>query len=88
MAQVKADLSVTLFITVLVKRLLNRANIIDPNAPTAAASVGVATPAKIEPRTHIIRNWAKSKDFENFYNLMKLNEKKTYNSHSKFTTNK
>ena len=30
-------------------------------------------------RTHIIRNWAKSKDFENFYNLMKLNEKKTYN---------
>ena len=35
--------------------MLNKANIIDPKAPTPAASVGVATPAKIEPRTKKIR---------------------------------
>jgi len=64
MAHVKADLSVTLFITVLVKRLLNKANMIEPKAPTAAASVGVATPANIEPKTHKIRNIGGKKDLK------------------------
>jgi len=63
-AQVNADLSVTLLITVLVKRLLNKANKIDPSAPTAAASVGVAMPANIEPRTHMIRNIGGIKDLK------------------------
>ena len=30
------------------------------------------------PLTQVIWNWIRTKDFENFYNLMKLNEKKTY----------
>ena len=34
---------------------------------------------KGKTRSHIIRTWVKSKDFEDFYNLMKLNEKKKYN---------
>ena len=63
-AQVKADLSVTLLITALVKRLLNNAKIIEPKAPTAAASVGVAIPANIEPSTHIIRNIGGIKDLK------------------------
>ena len=47
--------------------------------------IAVITQKVMDPKnkgknlTHVIRTWANSKDFENFYNLMKLNEKKTYN---------
>ena len=34
---------------------------------------------KGKTRSHIIRTWVKSKEFEDFYNLMRLNEKKKYN---------
>ncbi len=54
-AQVSAERSVTLFKTERVNLLLNIASIIDPNAPTPAASVGVATPANIDPNTKKIR---------------------------------
>ena len=46
--------------------------------------IAVVTQKVMDPKnkgktlTHVIRHWANSKDFENFYNLMKLNEKKTY----------
>ena len=46
--------------------------------------VAVITQKVLDPKnkgrslTHIIRTWANSKDFEMFYNLMKVNEKKTY----------
>ena len=34
---------------------------------------------KGKTRSHIIRTWVKSKEFEDFYNLMRLNENKKYN---------
>ena len=34
--------------------------------------------------THVIRTWCNSKDFEDFYNLMKVNEKKTYDKSKLF----
>ena len=46
--------------------------------------IAVITQKVMDPKnkgktlTHVIRTWAKSKDFEDFYNLMKLNEKKKY----------
>lgn len=46
--------------------------------------IAVITQKVMDPKNkgktlkHVIRTWAKSKDFEEFYNLMKLNEKKTY----------
>ena len=43
------------FNTFIEKLLFKLLNIIEPNAPTEAASVGVATPANIEPNTAIIK---------------------------------
>ena len=46
--------------------------------------IGVITAKKLEPKnkgkslTHIIRQWVKSKDFEDFYNLIKSPENKKY----------
>ena len=42
---------------------LKIANIIEPKAPTPAASVGVAYPAKIEPKTKTINAIGGIKDF-------------------------
>ena len=54
-APVRADLSVTSFKTEKDNLLLKIAKIIEPKAPTPAASVGVANPANIEPKTNNIR---------------------------------
>ena len=55
MALVSAEFSMTSFIAFMLSRLLNHASRIAPKAPTPAASVGVAQPAKIEPSTSTIR---------------------------------
>ena len=64
MAPVKADLSVTSLRTLKLNLLFNIANIIDPKAPTPAASVGVAYPANIDPNTKNIRAIGGIKDFK------------------------
>ena len=70
-APVKADLSVTSFKILKFSLLLKTAKIIDPNAPTPAASVGVAIPANIDPKTKIIRAIGGIKDF-NIYDSVPI----------------
>jgi len=47
--------------------------------------IGTITQRTLDPQnkektlTHVIRQWVKSKDFETFYNLMRSEEKITYN---------
>ena len=47
--------------------------------------IAIITQKQLDPEnkgkslTHIIRHWVKSKDFETFYNLMRSEEKITYN---------
>ena len=55
-APVNADLSVTSFSILKLSLLFKTANIIDPSAPTPAASVGVAKPANIDPKTIIAQD--------------------------------
>ena len=63
-APVNADLSVTSFKTLKFNRLFKTASKIEPKAPTPAASVGVAKPANIEPRTKKIKKIGGKKDLK------------------------
>ena len=53
--------------------------------------IAVITQKVMDPKnkgkalTEIIWNWVRTSDFANFYNLMKLNEKKTYDENKKAT---
>ena len=58
--------SATFFSILKLNALRLMANSVEPTAPTAADSVGVAIPAKIEPRTTIINRNGKIVYFQSF----------------------